>query len=62
MNVHQLQNKWDEEAPDILFKEIKCLLTLTYMILNTQIILSVFIYCGNSENDGLVLNWEFLVK
>lgn len=59
MNVHQLENKWDEEAPDILFNEIKCLLTLTCMQ-DTQKILSVFIYCGNSESDdGLRLIGNF---
>lgn len=52
MNVNQLQNKWDEEAPDILFNETECLLTSTYMIWNTQILLSAFIYCGNPENSG----------
>lgn len=51
MNVHQLQNKWDEEAPDILFNEIECLLTLACMIYITQIILSIFIYCGNLEKN-----------
>lgn len=51
MNVHQLQNKWDEEAPDILFDEIEHLLTLTCIIWKIQIILSIFIYYGNSENN-----------
>jgi len=39
MNVHQSQNKWDGDSPDVLFSEIECPLTLTW---KTQIILSAF--------------------